>query len=145
MQQDAKTIENLTSGDNKSLRIFLIQAQIQELETKDTLTNDDKKLRYQLKKRLIALEQSETTLNHGLITSEKAETSDLEQTNEELAELNSQLSALRGILLDTPALKSHPRLQTIRAIFAELDNTDPKSEQARKTLTQKLVKAIQAP
>ena len=27
----------------------VIQAQIQELETKDTLTNDDKKLRFQLK------------------------------------------------------------------------------------------------
>ena len=64
----------------------VIQAQIQELETKDTLTTEDKKLRYQLKKRLIALEFSETK--------------QIEQTNEELAELNSQLSALRGILLD---------------------------------------------
>ena len=81
---------------------------------------------------MIALEFSETEILNT-------------QTNQELAELNSQLSALRGIFLDNPVLKNHPRLQNIRAIFSELDNTDPKSEQARKTLTQKLVKAIQAP
>ena len=120
----------------------MIQAQIQELEQSD---NPDFDLLDTLQNKLIALEQSETTLNHDLITSKETEASTIEQTNEELAELNSQLSALRGILLDTQALKSHPRLQSIHAIFTELDNTDPNNAQARKTLTQKLVKAIQAP
>ena len=79
----------------------VIQAQIQGLETKDTLTSEDKKLRYQLKKRLIALEEATQTHQKKSITSKDERLRLLrEQTNEELAELNSQLSALRGILLD---------------------------------------------
>jgi NCAIR mutase (PurE)-related protein len=61
----------------------VIQTQINELEAKDNLNNDDKKLRYNLQKQLIALEKSETAINENLITAEKSETA---QNNRVIAE-----------------------------------------------------------
>ena len=76
----------------------VIQAQIQELEQSD---NPDFDLLDTLQNKLIALEGATQTHQEKTITSENKRQEQLrEQTNQELAELNSQLSALRGILLD---------------------------------------------
>ena len=62
-----------------------IQAQIRELEAKDNLTYDEKKLRYTLNKQLITVEKSETARNSELIDSK------LKAQDEKLAELRGAL------------------------------------------------------
>ncbi len=72
----------------------LIQAKINELEKKDSLTKDEKRLRYNLRKQLIATEKSETTLKVDR---------DSKENNLIEAKLQAQdlkIASLRGALLD---------------------------------------------
>ena len=52
---------------------YSIQAQIDELETKSNLTKDDKKLRYKLRKQLIAVENNKQANQEDLIATKDAE------------------------------------------------------------------------
>lgn len=98
-----------------------IQAQIDELEKKDNLSKDEKKLRYNLRKQLIATKDSTIAVKDKIIAVEKQETAQGEeliatkdvvlkkekqetltekQETAEFKKTNIKITQLRGVLLD---------------------------------------------
>ncbi len=71
------------------------------------MSNDDKKLRYNLRKQLIAVEKSETKHNKNLIASENQKQEKQKETIDDIEETNQKLDELRGILLYNPKIKEN--------------------------------------
>jgi len=68
-----------------------IQTQIKKIENKSEMTKDDKRLRYNLKKQLIAVEKSETKHNENLIANENDKQSRLTQVDKRLSSIEGSL------------------------------------------------------
>ena len=106
--------EKLLNKPQNEILQFLIQAQIDELEAKGNLSNDDKKLRYNLRKQLIAVEKSETAVKVDRDNKENDLIDAIDETDKKIAEL-------RGVLLYNPKIQKNSKIQTIHGFFDEYE------------------------
>ena len=77
-----------------------LQAQIDEINAQSDLSKESKRLRYNLRKQLIAVEKLETEKNSNLIATEKLETQDQNKLIEAINKTDAQIAGLRGALLE---------------------------------------------
>ena len=102
---DRTAFEDLLNKPQAEVLQYLIQAQIDEINAQTDLSKDDKRLRYNLRKELIAVEKSETEKNTNLIATEKSETTNIENTilaqensKDSLDFLKQEQASIRGAL-----------------------------------------------
>ena len=117
---------------------FLIQAQINELEAKDDLTNDEKRLRYNLRKQLIALENQKQDIQQVALASEKLETVDILKTDQKIAEL-------RGALLENSAIRNNSKIKEFKILFIELNKMDREDEAWKREILQSIISKLKSP
>jgi len=75
-----------------------IQTQIKKIENKSEMTKDDKRLRYNLKKQLIALERTETKHEKAETQNNENLIADKEEIKSAYKEVNSNLLSIKGSL-----------------------------------------------
>jgi len=96
---------------------FLIQAQIDEINAQSDLSKESKRLRYNLRKQLIAVENQK---QNSLDSDDEKEKSLIEA---KLKAQDEQLAGLRGALLENAALEKNAKIGSLRKMISHAEST----------------------
>jgi hypothetical protein len=101
--------EKLFNKPQNEVLQILIQAQINNLESKANLIRTDRIKISQLRDELIAVEKSETAIQQKTIADENQKQAKQKETIDDIDETNKKLDELRGILLSNSKIKDNPK------------------------------------
>ncbi len=97
---DKTAFEDLLNKPQVEILQYLIQAQIDEINAQTDLSKDDKRLRYNLRKELIAVENQKQKENSTLIDA--------------INKTDAQIAGLRGALLENATLEKNAKISSLR-------------------------------
>jgi hypothetical protein len=136
--------EKLFNKPQNEVLQILIQAQINNLESKANLTRTDRIKISQLRDELIAVENQKQAHNTILIADEKSETAkNNDLIDDKLKSQNQKLDELRGILLSNSKIQDNPKIKILDEMFALADKNRNQKE-IQKNL-EKIIAFLQNP